>query len=274
MILVTLMVLVFTVGVVAAPAVNTITANLASDFKFMLNGKAWTTQNTPLVVDGRTYLPLRAIGEALGVKIDWDPDTRTVIIGDAPVAEKPVVEKPVVEEPVVEEPVVDANTATAVVKSFLDNFSATNVTIDLNGTVAGIVKVGAKGTAKLDASGAASATINGDAGPLGQTTTNPAVFPFSEITFGPEAVATAYVASAELKDNTILIKGKLPQSFIDLLDNVNPAVTWKNVTADTVITFEGNKIQKIVISNGEAKGIDTPLGARDAVFTATLVFTY
>ncbi|MGB4702345.1 MAG: hypothetical protein WBI01_07585, partial [Syntrophomonadaceae bacterium] len=32
----------FTAGVVAQPAVQSITASLANDFKFTLNGEAWT----------------------------------------------------------------------------------------------------------------------------------------------------------------------------------------------------------------------------------------
>ncbi len=109
-----LMVFAFTAGVVANPAVQTITANLAADFKFVVNGESWQPTDAdgsnlvPIVYNGRTYLPARAIGEALDVKVDWDDATRTVILGDTPApVEEPVVEEPVVEEPVVEEPVVE-----------------------------------------------------------------------------------------------------------------------------------------------------------------------
>lgn len=39
----------------------------------------------PVVIDGRTFLPVRALGDAIGLGIDWDGNTRTVIIttGDA-----------------------------------------------------------------------------------------------------------------------------------------------------------------------------------------------
>lgn len=106
-----LMVFAFTAGVVANPAVQDISAKLAADFKFVVDGESWSPVEAdgsalyPIVYNDRTYLPVRAIGDALGVKVDWDADTRTVILGDAPVAvEEPVVEEPVVEEPVVEEP--------------------------------------------------------------------------------------------------------------------------------------------------------------------------
>ena len=34
----------------------------------------------PFTMDGRTFLPLRAIGEALELIVDWDPATRTAIV--------------------------------------------------------------------------------------------------------------------------------------------------------------------------------------------------
>ena len=34
----------------------------------------------PKNVDGTVYVPVRAIVEALGMKADWDNDTRTVVI--------------------------------------------------------------------------------------------------------------------------------------------------------------------------------------------------
>jgi hypothetical protein len=103
----------FTAGVVAAPAVQTITASLANDFKFTLNGEAWTPKDAdgstmaPIVYNDRTYLPARAIAEALGITVGWDAETRTVILGEpaAPVEEEPVEEEPVEEEPIEEEPI-------------------------------------------------------------------------------------------------------------------------------------------------------------------------
>jgi len=100
----------FTAGVVAAPAVQEITANLATDIKITLNGNAWTPKDAdgstmaPIVYNGRTYLPVRAIGEALGVKVDWNNDTRTVILGEAAVKPEPKKEEPKKEEPKKEEP--------------------------------------------------------------------------------------------------------------------------------------------------------------------------
>ena len=103
--LATVMVFAFAAGAVAGPAVTNITANLANDFKFTLNGEAWTPTDggnamAPIVYNDRTYLPVRAIAEALDIKVDWDEATRTVVLGEAAVA--PVEEEPAA--PVEEEP--------------------------------------------------------------------------------------------------------------------------------------------------------------------------
>lgn len=82
------MVLAFAAGTIAAPAVQDVTATLAGDIKFFVNGKDWQPKDvdgsvmTPIIYNGRTYLPARAIGEALGVKVDWVNETRTVVLGD------------------------------------------------------------------------------------------------------------------------------------------------------------------------------------------------
>ena len=38
-------------------------------------------ENEPFIYQGRTYVPLRLISEALGYDVDWDGDTFTVLIG-------------------------------------------------------------------------------------------------------------------------------------------------------------------------------------------------
>lgn len=39
----------------------------------------------PFIYDGTTYLPVRAVGEALGRDVDWDNETSTVVITGKPV---------------------------------------------------------------------------------------------------------------------------------------------------------------------------------------------
>ena len=57
------------------------------DFKVMVNGKEFTSDPPPLEVGGRTYLPLRAIGDALGVPVGWNEELRQAEVGTAPLEE-------------------------------------------------------------------------------------------------------------------------------------------------------------------------------------------
>lgn len=44
----------------------------------------------PFVVDGTTYLPVRAISEALGKPVKWNENTKEVIIGTEPIREEAI----------------------------------------------------------------------------------------------------------------------------------------------------------------------------------------
>ena len=57
------------------------------DFKIMVNGKEFTSDPPPLEVEGRTYLPLRAIGDALGVPVGWNEKLRQAEVGTTPLEE-------------------------------------------------------------------------------------------------------------------------------------------------------------------------------------------
>lgn len=58
-------------------------------FKVLVNGKDFTSDPPALVVNGSTYLPLRAVGDALGVPVVWNAELRQAEVGNsAPVAEK------------------------------------------------------------------------------------------------------------------------------------------------------------------------------------------
>lgn len=56
--------------------------------KIQLNGETITPKdpngNTvdPFIIDGTTYLPIRAVAEALGLNVSWDSATQTVILYD------------------------------------------------------------------------------------------------------------------------------------------------------------------------------------------------
>lgn len=48
--------------------------------RLMLNGQELKTDIAPIPADGRVMVPIRVISEALGVKIEWDAETNSVII--------------------------------------------------------------------------------------------------------------------------------------------------------------------------------------------------
>lgn len=58
---------------------NSFTA-LPATFNIYVEGEEFKSENPPLVIEGRTYLPLRAIGEALGINVDWNEELRRVEI--------------------------------------------------------------------------------------------------------------------------------------------------------------------------------------------------
>lgn len=72
--------------------VKNITAVQDAGVKIKLNGENFTpkeadgTINHPIIYQGRTYLPVRSIAEAIKMPVDWDAETRTVILGTAEAA--------------------------------------------------------------------------------------------------------------------------------------------------------------------------------------------
>ena len=60
------------------------------DIKIKLNGSEVIPKDAtgktvePFIIDGTTYLPVRAVGEAMGLDVDWNGDTNTVLLeGDS-----------------------------------------------------------------------------------------------------------------------------------------------------------------------------------------------
>lgn len=74
------------IGVFAASGIESIKAALNHNIKFILDGSSWTPKDpngnkmSALVYKGSTYVPLRAVSEALDAELDWDNDTSTIII--------------------------------------------------------------------------------------------------------------------------------------------------------------------------------------------------
>ena len=62
---------------------------LAEDeIKVIVNGNALVMDQNPIIVEGRTLVPLRAIFEALGAKVGWDDESKcaTGILNDKTVS--------------------------------------------------------------------------------------------------------------------------------------------------------------------------------------------
>lgn len=59
------------------------------DIKISLNGKEVLPKDAsgnyvePFIIDGTTYLPVRAVANALSINVDWDGNTSTVILSNA-----------------------------------------------------------------------------------------------------------------------------------------------------------------------------------------------
>ena len=71
-------------GVVAGAAATRqqITAELRPDISLTLNGQTQALDKSIIAYNGTTYLPIRNIGELLGMDVDWNGTTRTVILND------------------------------------------------------------------------------------------------------------------------------------------------------------------------------------------------
>ena len=78
----------FFVGVMAADNVKEITATINYNLKMKFDNVEWNPTEAdgsairPITYNGRTYLPVRALAEKIGIAIDWDQATQTVLIGE------------------------------------------------------------------------------------------------------------------------------------------------------------------------------------------------
>ena len=76
----------FVVGLITSMVVGVFAANSdiftaqRATFDIYVADEKFQSENPALVVEGRTYLPLRATGEALGIEVIWNGDLRRVEI--------------------------------------------------------------------------------------------------------------------------------------------------------------------------------------------------
>lgn len=78
------------VGAYASANLQAISASLNKGLKINLQGAAWTPKDAkgsaiaPITYNSTTYLPLRSVGEALGLEIKFDSKTQTIFLGKEP----------------------------------------------------------------------------------------------------------------------------------------------------------------------------------------------
>lgn len=73
--------MVLSTAVVAASIVVTTSAN--DDISILVNGETIECDQAPVIVDGRTLVPVRAIAETVGAEVDWDGETKTATVDTA-----------------------------------------------------------------------------------------------------------------------------------------------------------------------------------------------
>ncbi len=56
-----------------------VTSQAASEISVYVNGEKVVFDQPPVIVDGRTMVPLRAIFEALGAEVNWDKSTKSIL---------------------------------------------------------------------------------------------------------------------------------------------------------------------------------------------------
>lgn len=66
-----------TVTSLANVAYNAVTAS----FPILVNGQVWESEKPAVVIEGSTYLPLKALGEVLNVNVTWNSTLNRVEIG-------------------------------------------------------------------------------------------------------------------------------------------------------------------------------------------------
>ncbi len=85
--------LVISSGAVFADSISKTVTAVYNNIKIVIDGKEITPKDAngttvePFIIDGTTYLPVRAVSEALGKEVSWDGNTNTVYIGEKPAKE-------------------------------------------------------------------------------------------------------------------------------------------------------------------------------------------
>jgi len=83
---------------------NTVTREITYGVRVNLNGQLmqFDDESQPFVMDGRTFLPVRAIADALGLDVSFDADTNTAYLSGGAVATIPSAVAPITPVPMPE----------------------------------------------------------------------------------------------------------------------------------------------------------------------------
>jgi len=82
-----LMLICFAAGSYAANGIQEVKAFLRDDLTIIIDGRPIILENSVLIHENYSYLPLRELGLMLNVDVDWNDADRTVIITSPPVVE-------------------------------------------------------------------------------------------------------------------------------------------------------------------------------------------
>lgn len=71
-------------GIITAGSIGFAAQYIAdtATFKVMVNGKEFSSDKPIVAIEGSTYLPLKAIGEVLGVPVQWNQELMQVEVGN------------------------------------------------------------------------------------------------------------------------------------------------------------------------------------------------
>ena len=74
---------ILTTTTVFAGNVERLTAHVVQ-FRIFINGEEQHFTNPVVAIDNRTYVPLREVGEALGLNVEWDGENQKIFMNDPP----------------------------------------------------------------------------------------------------------------------------------------------------------------------------------------------
>lgn len=112
---------------VTATKADTVVEMTIDNTVMSVNSKEITLDVPPQIVDDRTLVPARAVAESFGAEVNWDGETRTVIITTAAEATAAPTATPAPTEAPASEFPIEYNAALENKTSYLSNFKLTKV---------------------------------------------------------------------------------------------------------------------------------------------------